>query len=245
MNRMWKTWVLIVIGAVVVSCGQPVTETQPPEAAAEETGPDPTVVDAEHYKVEFENEQVRVLRINYGPGEASVMHFHPDSVAVFLTDHDVSFGAPDGSSQEVHVEAGQQIFTPAAQHLPENIGDEPLELVLVELKSATPGSAAGETGPDPTQSDPQHYTAELENDEVRVLRIRYGPGEASPGMHYHPDSVAVFLTDQHATLEQPDGSIVEVDAQAGEHRFVEGGQHLPKNLADVPFELILVELQGP
>ena len=30
-------------------------------------GQDPTVVDAKHYKVMFENDQVRVLKITYGP----------------------------------------------------------------------------------------------------------------------------------------------------------------------------------
>ena len=43
---------------------------------------DPTIVDSAHYKVEFENEQVRVVRITYGPGEKSVMHEHPDGVLV-------------------------------------------------------------------------------------------------------------------------------------------------------------------
>ena len=51
---------------------------------------DPTIVDSAHYKVEFENEQVRVVRIIYGPGEKSVMHEHPDGVRVFLTDQNVN-----------------------------------------------------------------------------------------------------------------------------------------------------------
>jgi quercetin dioxygenase-like cupin family protein len=34
-------------------------------------------VDSKHYKVELENDQVRVLRIQSGPGEKSVMHSHP------------------------------------------------------------------------------------------------------------------------------------------------------------------------
>ncbi len=50
---------------------------------------DPTIVDSAHYKVEFENEQVRVVRITYGQVEKSVMHEHPDSVEVFLTDQNV------------------------------------------------------------------------------------------------------------------------------------------------------------
>jgi quercetin dioxygenase-like cupin family protein len=50
------------------------------------TADDPVKVDPKHYKVEFENERVRVLRIKYGAGEKSVMHSHPESIAIFLTD---------------------------------------------------------------------------------------------------------------------------------------------------------------
>jgi len=60
---------------------------------------DAVKVDPNHYKVEFENDQVRVLRISYGPHEKSVMHEHPDSVAVFLTDQYVKFTSPDGKSE--------------------------------------------------------------------------------------------------------------------------------------------------
>jgi quercetin dioxygenase-like cupin family protein len=95
---------------------------------------DPVKVDPKHYKVEFENEQVRVLRINYAPGEKSVMHQHPNSVAVFLTDGNVKFTAPDGKTQETPAKAGSTIWTPGGKHLPENVGDKPFELILVELK---------------------------------------------------------------------------------------------------------------
>src|SRR6476620_10340077 len=88
---------------------------------------DPVVVDARHYKVTFENAQVRILQITYGPKEKSVMHEHPDAVAVFLTDGQVRFQLPDGKSQDATVKAGQSMFTPAGKHLPENIGDKPFE----------------------------------------------------------------------------------------------------------------------
>ncbi len=52
---------------------------------------DPVKVDPKHYKVEFENAQVRVLRIRYGPHEKSVMHDHPDSVAVLLGELNTKF----------------------------------------------------------------------------------------------------------------------------------------------------------
>ncbi len=97
-------------------------------------GEDPAKVDSDHYKVEFENDDVRVLRITYGVGEKSVMHYHPDSVAVFLVDQEVRFTMPDGSTQEVESKAGEALWTPGGDHLPENMGDKPLELILVELK---------------------------------------------------------------------------------------------------------------
>jgi len=98
---------------------------------------DPTVVDAEHYTVEFENDQVRVIRIKYGSGEKSVMHYHPEAVAVFLVDQKVRFTFPDGKTEEVSAKAGESILTPAGKHLPENIGKGNLELILVELKTKT------------------------------------------------------------------------------------------------------------
>ncbi len=96
---------------------------------------DPVKVDSKHYKVEFENSQVRVLRIKYGPHEKSVMHRHPNSVAIFLTDINGKFTFPNGKTQDISSKAGETQWTPAGLHLPENTGDQPFELVLVELKS--------------------------------------------------------------------------------------------------------------
>jgi quercetin dioxygenase-like cupin family protein len=96
---------------------------------------DAVKVDPKHYKVEFENEQVRVVRISYGPGEKSVMHEHPANVAVFLTDGQAKFTQADGTSQEVPMKAQTAMWDAGGKHLPANIGDKPFELILVELKS--------------------------------------------------------------------------------------------------------------
>ena len=97
---------------------------------------DPVKVDANHYKVEFENEQVRVLRIKVAPGEKSVMHQHPNAVAIFVTDVNGKFTFPDGKSEAVTSKAGEARWTPAITHLPENTGSQPFEVILVELKPA-------------------------------------------------------------------------------------------------------------
>ena len=97
-------------------------------------GHDPVAVDAGHYEVEFENDKVRVLRIKYGPHEKSVMHGHPQSLGVFLTDGHVRFTFPDGSTEENQGKVGEVQAYPAGEHLPENLSDQPLEVILVELK---------------------------------------------------------------------------------------------------------------
>jgi quercetin dioxygenase-like cupin family protein len=105
------------------------------ENKEENMAEDPIKVDPNHYKVEFENDQVRVLRVSYGPHEKSVMHEHPMAVGVHLTDLRGKFTLPDGKTEEISGKAGEAKLYPAGSHLPENLSDKPLELILVELKA--------------------------------------------------------------------------------------------------------------
>jgi quercetin dioxygenase-like cupin family protein len=95
---------------------------------------DAVKVDPKHYSVVSENDDVRILKVHYGPHEKSVMHSHPKSVAIFLTDSKVHFTLSDGKTQDTGVKAGESMYTPAGTHLPENAGDKDMELILVELK---------------------------------------------------------------------------------------------------------------
>ena len=105
--------------------------------AAAALAQDPAKVDSNHYKVEFENDQVRVLRIKVGPKEKSIMHQHPNAVAIFMTDVNGKFTFPDGKSEDTVRKAGDVLWTPAITHLPENLGEQPFEVILVELKQKT------------------------------------------------------------------------------------------------------------
>ena len=69
---------------------------------------DAVVADSDHYVVEFENDHVRVLRVTYGPNESSVMHEHPNHVAVALTDGGVwKMTSADGEIGELEVGIGE------------------------------------------------------------------------------------------------------------------------------------------
>jgi quercetin dioxygenase-like cupin family protein len=103
-------------------------------ASAQPARTDPVRVDPKHYQVEMENDQVRVLRIKYGPHETSVMHGHPSTVAVFLTDGHYRFTWPDGRTEDIKTRAGHVQHFDAFEHNVENLSDEPIEAIAIELK---------------------------------------------------------------------------------------------------------------
>ena len=105
-----------------------------PAVSMQSTAPDPIQVDANHYTVEFENEKVRVLRIKYGPHDTSPMHGHPPLVGVFLTPHHSRHTFSDGTVMEMTGNAGDIRYLDRCEHAPENLSDQPFELIAVELK---------------------------------------------------------------------------------------------------------------
>src|SRR6476620_12745356 len=104
---------------------------------------DAVKVDPKHYTVVSENDQVRILKVHYGPHEKSVMHSHPATVAVFLTDAKGTFTFPDGKKQDFSLKAGQSQYSAAGIHLPENTGDAGMDVIVIELKgkAAAPAKA--------------------------------------------------------------------------------------------------------
>jgi len=97
---------------------------------------DAVKVDSRHYKVELENDRVRVVRIKYAGKEKSVMHQHPPGVGIFLTDAHNKFSYPDGKTEEIRAKAGDVLwFGEVWEHNPENLSDSNLEVIYVELKS--------------------------------------------------------------------------------------------------------------
>ena len=95
--------------------------------------PDAVTADPTHYRVAFENDVARFLRVKYGPGEKSVMHRHLPGCVIFLTDQTFNFTIPDGSTEPAEVPAGALGCSDGNVHLPENIGKEAAEFIMVEF----------------------------------------------------------------------------------------------------------------
>src|SRR5258707_1095321 len=94
----------------------------PPAGPAPVTKLDPATVDSAHYKVELENEYVRVLRIHYGPHEKGQNHEHIlNRVVLYLND-------------QANAKADDVRIAGAATHVEENTSAQPADRIAVELK---------------------------------------------------------------------------------------------------------------
>jgi hypothetical protein len=83
---------------------------------------DPAVVDTRHYKIDFENEHVRVLRVHYGARDTGAEHEHIlNRVVVYLNDQ------PGAKADEVRMSG-------AAIHTEQNAGDQPADRIAIEIK---------------------------------------------------------------------------------------------------------------
>jgi hypothetical protein len=83
---------------------------------------DPTVVDPRHYKIDFENDQVRVLRVHYDARETGAEHEHIlNRVVVYLNDQ------PGAKADDVRMSG-------AATHTESNASDRPADRIAIEIK---------------------------------------------------------------------------------------------------------------
>ena len=210
-----------------------------PIAAAQ----DPIAVSPKTYTIEIENTWVRVLRVKLGAHEKTPMHVHAtDHVVVYLTDVRTRVTRADGSRMAVSRRAHEiEYLNPTKQaYAEENLSDQPLEAILVELKSGAAKSPR--IALDVVKLDPEHHPVPLENARVRVLRTILEPHLKSP-MHEHPHYVVVYLTELHTTMKMADGSEVDNPRRPGEVAWRDALQHQTENIGDKTAVEIQIELK--
>jgi len=95
---------------------------------------DPAVVNSKTIKVKFENDRVRVLEATLPPGAKEQVHSHPAYVIYVLEGGRYRNYASDGKITEGELKSGEVLFREPLTHAAENIGDKPLQMILVELK---------------------------------------------------------------------------------------------------------------
>jgi len=203
---------------------------------------DPAKVSPEHYKVEIDNQYVRVIRATRGPREKAPMHVHPENVLIFLTPVHQRITAANGMVMELKKNAGDVVFSGPVKHEEESLSDQPMEVIIIELKPGHPPIQPVPAEFDPVKAATQFHPVEFENEHVRILRASRDSSVTVP-MHQHGPYVTVPLTDVHVNATSPDGTVRESTRIAGVVGFREGAKHSIQNVGAGRMEEIQVELK--
>jgi hypothetical protein len=92
-------------------------------------------LDPKHYRIDYENEQVRIVRAELKPDEVSPLHDDVQSVLICPVECHIRFTRADGKLQDVHLDAGETrwIYEDTRSH--KNLSTKPAVLIFVEIKA--------------------------------------------------------------------------------------------------------------
>jgi beta-alanine degradation protein BauB len=92
-------------------------------------------VDTMHYRLDFENDKMRVLRLTLKPSETVPMHDDKDALVVCLKECHVRFTSPNGRPEDIHMEPGASRWIYGETRSERNLGTKPVEMLFVETKT--------------------------------------------------------------------------------------------------------------
>ncbi|MGI9103703.1 MAG: hypothetical protein ACR2IF_14790 [Terriglobales bacterium] len=146
--------------------------------------------------IEYEDANIRVVRLRIAPNTSLPMHDRPARVVVPLTINDVTITRPGGATSVVRAPAGAAAWSEPTQRSVIN-GADPLENIVVELKRTTGPGKSLLHPPTPRlvgYLDERFHHWLFENQYVRVYDVRIPPGETTD-FHVHAfDTVLVEIS---------------------------------------------------
>ena len=195
---------------------------------------------AQNSQFAFENDQVAIkekhgqphdhklnrVMIYLGAGGETLHYLDGHDVVLKWVDRDIQWSPASGL------------------HTSEMTNKNPIQLIDIGIK--TPGNPAkvAITALDPLRVAPKDYKLELENNQVRVLRVKIGPRQSVPMHEYVLNHVVVYFTDQNVRETSPDGKAEVKQHKAGDFIWSGPSRHKIENLSDKPFEAAVVELKN-
>lgn len=121
----------------------------------------------------------------------------------------------------------------------------PLAVMLTAGCVSSGDEISDETRPpeDIVLADPGRYSVEFENEMIRVIRIRYGPGEESVP-HGHPAGCSVVIKGGTFGFRLASGEVVTGNARPGTVNCTDAEVHSPINVGDTETEFVFFDLKG-
>jgi len=181
--------------------------------------------------VKIDNEKVKVTVATEQVHRPGPQHEHVlNRVMVYLGDGELTYTNANGKVDKIRFKKGDVGWAPAAKHVSENTSDHVYQMVEVDIKTKAPSTPPKLSSIDPLKVDPKHYKLEFENDQVRVVRVRFGPKEKGVEHEHSLDHLVVYLNDQGR-------------GKFGEVRFDPPMKHTEENALDQAVERIAIDIK--
>ena len=185
-----------------------------------------------------------VARVQLSAGVPNVVtkpHVHlTNRVMIYFQAGTNTIRYPDGRVSPEHFRAGEVQWNNAmGTHTATITAAGPVDIVHIELKSPPAMVPAIKT----TAPDPAHFKVELDNNQVRVLRLHLRKGEKTRTYDERLERLLVPLTEARLRTAGSDGTAKAVHYRPGEVQWLMPGTQSDKNAGNAPYEAIIVEFK--
>jgi hypothetical protein len=219
---------------------------------------DPVKVAPQAYRLDFENDWVKVLRVHYAAKEKIPEHDHPATGAAYVYLNDsgpvifkhigLSYGAI--TRPAVKARSFRVWYAVKETHEVENTGDTPSDSVRIEFKTE-PVNATSLRGKFPPEEHPQDGTGEnfqkiqFENEQIRATRLAIAPRKKlalSTGAN--EPALMVALTPASFKFKKGKARPSKLLLETGKTEWFEQGAVIEfENIGDAPAELLRFDLK--
>jgi quercetin dioxygenase-like cupin family protein len=210
---------------------------------------DPTKVAPQAYKLELENDWVKVVRVHYEPREKIAAHDHPTRATVFVYLRDggpVRFNHVGAESYAIDrppiAARAYRVARPVSEsHEVENLSDLASDFLRVELKTEPVDAEAtrGRFKP-PTTQNANSEKVELDTGWMRIVRMTCAAGGTYEAKAASTPSLLVAFAPIELRVAKKARTLA-----LGETLWVEpGANHTLVNAGAAPVEVLRIELNS-
>ena len=196
------------------------------------------------HHVVFQNDYVRILKVEVPPHTASLLHRHDhDYIYISLGDAHIASQPENKPEIDITLKAGEARFSPGNfAHVTKNLGDQPFHVIAVELlqpqTSRWPEDAGEKTFPGGSSK------ILFVKDGVRVSEVNLAPGGVIPSHHHDGPHLVIALTDLDLRSDVSGEGSTHGTLRAGDFTWIQKAYtHTLTNAGNNPARFITMEFQ--
>jgi quercetin dioxygenase-like cupin family protein len=196
--------------------------------------------------VPFDNKIARVQLSSAAPKEVTPPHVHlTNRVMIYFDAGTNKITYQNGVVKPEVFRAGDVQWNNAmGTHTAEIIAPGPVNIAHVELKSPPNMVLTVQySAMDPLKVAPGQYRKEIDNNQVRVLRLHLDRGEKAPMHEERFEQLLVPLTAASLKVTDAQGKAKNVVYKQAELQWLPPGTEADENIGDAPYEALIVEFK--